>query len=125
MQFNGFAELFCKTNYSFLTGASHPAEYIERAAELGLNAIAITDRDGVYGIPKAYRAAKNISQLKLIVGAELTLEKLPPVRLLARDRQGYGLLCRILSAAHADKPKGEASLSWDKFTALLNRPRTD
>jgi error-prone DNA polymerase len=122
-----YAELFCKTNYSFLEGASRPAELMERASELGLHSLAITDTNGVYGMPKAYRAtredwsgdAASGRRARLITGAELRLRDAEPITLLARDRAGYGLLCRLLTAAHADKPKGEASLDRAELRARL------
>ncbi|MFI5304087.1 MAG: error-prone DNA polymerase [Nitrospiria bacterium] len=117
-----FAELKCKTNYSFLRGASHPEELIHRAAEIGLTAIAITDRDGVYAIPKAYQAIQNHPHLKLIVGADLSLENHPRLTLLSQNRKAYGLLCRILTAGHANRPKGEPLLSLDEFCKLLSLP---
>ncbi|MCM2276659.1 MAG: PHP domain-containing protein [Oligoflexia bacterium] len=125
-----YAELQCRTHYSFLRGASHPEELVERAAELGLAGIAITDLDGVYGIPKAYAAAKRFPQLKLIVGSELTVlhPTLPKagwgLGLLALDRAGYGLLCRLITASRADKPKGEAGLGWEELLTLLGRPES-
>ena len=118
----GYAELRCRTHYSFLRGASHPRELVERAAELGLAALAITDLDGVYGIPKAFVAAKKHPRLKLITGSELTLAGgRPPVTLLARDRAGYGVLCRLITASRASKPKGEAWLEWEELVAGLER----
>jgi error-prone DNA polymerase len=117
----GYAELQCKTNGSFLTGASHPGELVARAAELGLRAIAIIDRDGMYGMPKAYREAKKHPNLKLIVGAEITLENRPPLALIARDRRAYGLLCRMISAAHAGREKGKQCLLWSSFLELMER----
>src|SRR4051812_45620392 len=112
-----YAELRCRTHYSFLRGASHPHELVDRAAELGLNALAITDRDGVYGMPKAYKASRAHPGLKLLVGAELTLATLPRLTLIAADRAGYGLLCRMLTASHAGQEKGKAALSWQEFLA--------
>lgn len=114
-----YTELRCRTHSSFLRGASHPAELVSRAAELGLKGLAITDRNGVYGIPKAYAAVKNHPELKLIVGAELTLENLPRIFLLAKNRAGYGVMCRLLTASHEGKEKGEAALDWQRFTAIL------
>ncbi|MBI3557021.1 MAG: error-prone DNA polymerase [Deltaproteobacteria bacterium] len=120
-----YAELRCKTNHSFLTGASHPAELVERAQQLGLSALAITDRDGVYGIPKAYLATRKsaLPCPKLIVGAELTLATsegtVSAISLLAQDRQAYGLLCRMITACHAGKPKGEAKLTMGEFASLM------
>jgi error-prone DNA polymerase len=117
-----FAELQAKTCFSFLRGASHPSEMIERAAQLGLRAIAITDLNGVYGLPKAFRESKNHPALKLITGSEITFRDHPNVSFLAQNRKSYGLLCRIISAAHAGKPKGEASLGWDELLPFLEKP---
>lgn len=117
-----YAELRCKSGYSFLTGASHPHELVEQAHALGLVGLAITDRNGVYGMPKAYRASKQYSGFKLIVGAELTIENKPPITFLARDRQAYGVLCRMITTAHANKPKGDACLAWAEVVEYLQRP---
>ncbi len=120
-----FIELKCRTNYSFLRGASQPSEIIARAAALNLPAVGIADRNGVYGIPKAYLALKDHPSVRLITGAEVILaDALPPITFLARDRKGYGLLCRMLTAAHADKPKGEARLTWAELTDFLSRPES-
>ncbi|MEW6055457.1 MAG: error-prone DNA polymerase [Bdellovibrionota bacterium] len=121
----GYAELCCKTNHSFLQGASRPEELIEQAARLNLNALAITDRDGVYGMPKAYRAVKNHPKLKLIVGAELSLEGKPPLILLAQNRKAYGLMCRLISASHEGREKGKASLQWNRFVEMMESPHRD
>ncbi len=132
-----YAELFCKTNYSFLTGSSRPAELVETAATIGLHGIAITDRDGVYGMPKAYHQSKNHPEMKFITGCELTFEDHPRIRLLARDRAAYGVMCRMLSLSHlgtpapgvlppetqdgyrAYKEKGQAALHWQTFLKLM------
>jgi error-prone DNA polymerase len=124
-----YAELFSRTHFSFLRGASHPHELVERAEELGLAAIGICDRNGVYGIPKAYEAwrrgcTERGSKLRLITGSELTLAGEGGdsfLRLLAIDRAGYGLMCRLLTASHEGKPKGEARLSWPEFLGLVQR----
>jgi error-prone DNA polymerase len=115
-----YAELECFTNYSFLRGASHPEELVERAANIGLKAIALTDRDGVYGIPKAYWESRKTPQLKLITGASLSLPNGKRLTLLASDRSAYGLLCRILTASHADKEKGLAEVSWASLQEILD-----
>ncbi len=67
-----YVPLRCKSNYSFLEGASHPEELVARCAELGIDALAVTDTDGVYGVVRAHVAAKEHG-IKLIVGAELTV----------------------------------------------------
>ena len=68
-----YAELHCRSNFSFLEGASHPEELIERGRELGLAGLALTDRDGVYGSVRFSKAAKP-GDFPAIAGAELTLD---------------------------------------------------
>ena len=67
-----YVPLWCKSNGSFLEGASNPEELVERAEELDLPTLAITDRDGVYGIVRAHVEAKTRGR-KLIVGAQVTV----------------------------------------------------
>ncbi len=106
-----YAELVCRSNFSFLRGASHPEELIATAARLGLGALALTDGDGLYGAVKAHLAAKEHG-LKLILGTELTLTDGPPVVLHAMDARGYSQLCRLISASRLANPKGQAGLPW-------------
>jgi error-prone DNA polymerase len=115
-------ELLARTHYSFLRGASRPEEMTEQAADLGLKALGLADLDGVYGLPKAFWKSKSLAGLKLIYGAELTLEGAPPLVLHAKTKAGWSLLCRLLTASHADKPKGEAGLPWERFVAMLEAP---
>src|SRR5271170_3362311 len=68
-----YAELHCWSNFSFLQGASHPEELIQRAVELELPAIALTDRDGLYGMVRFAGAARRAG-IEAIVGSELTFE---------------------------------------------------
>lgn len=113
-----YVELLCKTHYSFLRGGSHPWEMVQTAVALGLKGVAVTDRDGVYGMPKAYWEAKKHPSLKFIVGAELTVRNRPGLTLISKNRKGYGNLCRIITAAHAGRPKGEPELDWNEFFSL-------
>src|SRR3954453_19738844 len=83
-----YAELRCRTNFSFLEGASHPDELAARAAELGYHALAVTDRNSLAGVVRAHVAAK-AAALPLLVGAELTPEDAAPVLVWAADRAGY------------------------------------
>jgi error-prone DNA polymerase len=101
-----YAELHCHSNFSFLDGASHPAELAFRAAELGLSALAITDTGGVYGAVRFLQACRKVS-LHAAIGACLEVDGHDLV-LLARSRRGYSALSRLLSLAHRDQPKGEA-----------------
>ena len=67
-----YAELHCHSNFSFLDGASHPEELVEEAARLGLEALALTDHDGFYGVVRFSEAARSVG-LPTVFGAELTL----------------------------------------------------
>jgi len=103
---NPYVELHCHSNFSFLDGGSHPAELAMRAAELEMPALAITDRGGVYGAVRFLQACRKIG-VKPIIGTALEVEG-EEVVMIARDLNGYSNLCRLLSFAHADQPKGEA-----------------
>src|ERR1700749_1826806 len=91
-----YAELHCKTNFSFLEGASHPDELVARAAELGYAALAITDRSSLAGVVRAHAAAKQVG-LKLLIGAEITPLDAPPLLLWVTDRAAYGRLSRLIT----------------------------
>jgi error-prone DNA polymerase len=101
-----YAELHCHSNFSFLDGASHPAELAMRAAELGLPALALTDTGGVYGAVRFLDACEKAG-VRPIIGACLEVDGRELV-LLACSLRGYSNLCRLLSVAHRDQPKGEA-----------------
>ena len=101
-----YAELHCKTNFSFLEGASHPDELVVRAAELGYRALAITDRNSLAGVVRAHVAAKEVG-LKLLIGAEITPVDVLPVVLLATDRSAYGRLSRLITRGRRNAQKGE------------------
>src|SRR6516162_1727566 len=95
-----YVELHAHSAYSFLDGASLPEELAARAAELGYDALALTDHDGVYGSLEFAHAAKHLG-VRPITGAEVTLEEDRHVTLLCETRAGYENLCRILTDAHA------------------------
>ena len=112
-----YAELYCFSNFTFLTGASHPHELAEQAAELGYEALAITDTCSVAGIPRAWAALQD-SPVKLITGSHFRLADSPPdagpalpeVVLLARTRTGYGQLCRLITTGRRRADKGHYRL---------------
>ena len=110
-----YAELHCFSNFSFLTGASHPHELAERALELGYRALAITDACSVAGMPMAWKALKD-SPVALITGSYFELEPTSPdttparMILLARTRKGYGQLCQLITTARRRAPKGRYQL---------------
>lgn len=106
-----YAELHCKTNFSFLEGASHADELVTRAADAGYAALAVTDRNTLAGVVRAHGAAKDRG-LPLIIGAELHLRDSPPVVVWASDRPAYGRLSRLLTVGRRRAPKGECWLDW-------------
>src|SRR5919204_5692405 len=103
----GYAELHAHSAYSFLDGASLPEELVVRAAELGYEALALTDHDGLCGSLEFAHAAKYFG-VRPITGAEVTLADGAHVTLLVETPQGYANLCRLLTAAHAHtRPPGK------------------
>src|ERR671924_2099774 len=95
-----YVELHSHSAYSFLDGSSLPEELAARAAELGYEALALTDHDGVYGSLEFAHAAKAFG-LRSITGAEVTLADGSHVTLLVETLRGYANLCRLLTRAHA------------------------
>src|SRR5207245_779721 len=104
-----YAELHCKTNFSFLQGASHADELVARAAELGYHALAITDQNSLASVVRAHAAAKPAG-LKLLIGAEITPEDAPPVLLYATNLAGYRNLSRLITRGRRAAKKGECRL---------------
>ena len=112
-----YAELTCFSNFTFLTGASHPHELAERALALGYQALAITDECSVAGMPRAWAALRD-SPVKLVTGSYFELASRddgPPVRfvVLARNRLGYGQLCQLITQGRRQASKGSYHLSGD------------
>ena len=105
-----YAELQVTSNYSFLRGASHPDELAVRAKELGLDAIAISDRNTLAGVVRAHAAAK-AAHLSLVVGARLDLEDAPSLLCYPVDRAAYGRLSRLLSLGQRRAQKGACRLA--------------
>jgi error-prone DNA polymerase len=106
-----YAPLWCKSNFSFLEGASHPEELVEEAARLGIRSIALTDRDGVYGVVRGHVRARELG-VHLIIGSEVTVDDDSTVVLLAADRPGYANLCQLISDGRLRCEKGESRVSW-------------
>jgi error-prone DNA polymerase len=107
-----YAELHAKTNFSFLEGASHPDELVNRAVELGYAALAVTDRHSLAGVVRAHAAAKE-TELKLLIGAEIAPLDAPPVVLWATDRAAYARLSQLITVGRRRAPKGECHLTFD------------
>lgn len=119
-----YVPLWTKSNYSFLEGASHPGELVERAHELGLPALALTDRNGIYGLVRAHVRAQELG-IQLLCGSELVIHHpgsnldtagpfdpetttTHPLIALAPNRAAYTQLCRLLSMGHTRGAKGQA-----------------
>src|SRR5262245_39935609 len=94
-----YVPLWCKSHYSFLEGASAPEALVEEAQRLGLHSLALTDRDGVYGIVRAHGQARTLGA-QLLIGAQVTMTDGSVLLLLAQNRYGYAQLCRLLTRGH-------------------------
>ncbi len=112
-----YTPLWCKSYFSFLEGASSPEQYVSKAAELGLKSIALTDRDGVYGVVKAYEATLE-SNIHLIIGSEITVKEpaLPTfsILLLVQNQRGYSNLCRLITLGRRRCEKGSSEIQFEE-----------
>jgi error-prone DNA polymerase len=113
-----FAELHCLSSFTFLRGASHADELVERAARLGYCALAITDECSLAGIVRAHEASKRHG-LPLIIGSEIHLQDGPSLVLLATDREGYGNLSALITRGRRRADKGSYRLTRDDLDAGL------
>ena len=115
-----YVELRCRSAFSFLEGASLPEDLVAAAASGGHDALALGDRDGVYGAPRFFAAARKTG-LRPIVGAEISLAAgAAPVLLLVEDRRGYQNLCQLITAANVDRPgkhKSDPVEAWPELLA--------
>lgn len=123
MAIPAYAELWCRSNFSFLTGASHAEELARRAARLGYTALAVTDDCSMAGVVRAHVAAKDAG-LKLILGAQFEAHYqaegqagVCTVIVLARNREGYGNLCELITKLRRASPKGTYHLDLDSLVA--------
>src|SRR5437867_2594890 len=105
-----FVELHAQSAFSFLEGADLPETLVTEAARLGMGALALVDRDGLYGGPRFHRAA-TAAGLTPIIGSEVTLEDGSRLPLLVEDRTGYRNLSRLLTRMKLAAPKGRAALA--------------
>jgi len=136
-----YIELHAASAFSFLDGASLPEALVDRAADLGYPALALLDRDGVYGAPRFHKAAL-AAGLRPIIGAELTLAsgRTDPAHglqrwtlpVLCESREGYRNLCRLITRMKMRSPKGEGALALDELegstrglVALVGRAALD
>lgn len=110
-----YVELHVKSAFSFQRGASSPEQLVQRAAELGLSAVALLDRNGVYGAPRFFAAAKEHG-IRPIVGAELTMEDETVLPVLVESRIGYQNLCRLITRMKLRGTKTEHSVHWNELS---------
>jgi error-prone DNA polymerase len=114
-----YAELHCRSNFSFQVGASHAEELVARAHALGYSALAITDECSVAGLVRAHAEAKKLG-LKLLAGSEFVLaggDGRFRLIALAHNLNGWGALCEFITAGRRAAPKGEYRLGWSDVTA--------
>ncbi|MEE4216394.1 MAG: error-prone DNA polymerase [Xanthomonadales bacterium] len=109
-----YAELVCSSNFTFLTGASHPQELVACAAERGYSAIAITDECSMAGVVRALEEARRCAErgtpIQLIPGSSFRLGNGSRLILLPRDHTGYAQICTLITKGRRDAPKGEYEL---------------
>ena len=122
-----YAELVAATNYSFLRGASHPAEMVFQAAALGLSAIGIADRNSVAGVVRAWVAVKKARAedtlppgFRLVTGSRLVFaDGTPDIVAYPKSRKGWGRLTRLLTVGNMRSNKGGCILRFDDLAGYL------
>ena len=113
-----YAQLFTTTNFTFLTGASHPAEYIERAHALDYDALAITDECSLAGVVKAFAVAQTLN-VKLIIGSRFRLSNNLHLLAIAPSRAAYGELSGFITLARRRSAKGEYQAHFEDLRFRL------
>src|SRR6184192_539054 len=109
-----FVELHSCSAFSFLRGGSFPEQLAEVAAELEMPAIALLDRNGVYGAQRFSTAARE-HNVRPIIGAELSMEGGEILPVLVENRTGYKNLCELLTQAHLRSEKGKCAVKWSEL----------
>jgi error-prone DNA polymerase len=109
-----YVELHARSAFSFLRGSSSPEHLAYTAAQIDLPALALCDRDGIYGAPRLHIAAQE-SGVRALVGSELTMEDETVLPVLVQSRQGYQNLCRLISRAKLRSPKNEGRVFWKEL----------
>ena len=112
-----YVELHARSAFSFLRAASLPSTLAARASEIGLSALALTDRDGFYASPRLWTATEEAG-IRAIYGCELTLEDRSVLPLLVQSADGYQKLCRLLTRSKLRSPKGESFVRWDELEEI-------
>src|SRR5881398_2454219 len=115
-----YIELHANSAFSFLRGASFPEQLVQVAAELEMPALALLDRNGVYGSQR-FSVAGREQKVRPIIGAELTMEDGSVLSVLVASRLGYANLCSLLTQAHLrSEVKGECAVKWDELGEFAN-----
>ena len=117
-----YVPLWCKSNFSFLEGASHPEELVQHCRKLDIPALVLADRDGVHGVVRAHVETGSERTPRLIVGSQITVADDPDdpsdrkatLLLLAQSRAGYANLCQLISTGRLRCPKGECRIGWQE-----------
>src|SRR3989441_3913280 len=109
-----YCELHCCSAFSFLRGGSFPEQLAEVAAELEMPAMALIDRNGVYGAQRFAVAAREHG-VRPIIGAELSMQDGSVLPVLVENRTGYKNLCELLTQAHLRSEKGKCTVQWDEL----------
>ena len=114
-----YVELHACSAFSFLRGGSFPEQLAEVAAELEMPAIALLDRNGVYGAQRFSVAAREHG-VRPIIGAELSMEDGSILPVLVENRTGYKNLCELLTHAHLRREKGKCAVRWDDLAEFAD-----
>ena len=109
-----YVELHARSAFSFLRGASFPEQLAETAGELEMPALALLDRNGVYGAQRFSVAARE-NKVRPIVGCELSMEDSGILPVLVENRTGYKNLCELLTHSHLRSEKGKCSIQWNEL----------
>jgi len=110
-----YVELRCRSGFSFLEAASNPEDLVQCAADLDCPALALGDRDGVYGIPRFHKAAMEAG-VRPLVSAQLTVSgEERRLLLLVESQRGYRNLCRLITCGHSRGGKSESRITWEEL----------
>src|ERR1700682_1014383 len=111
---DGYVELHARSGFSFLEGASVPEELAGACAQFGMPAMALVDRNGIYGAPRFHMAAKK-ADIRAHIGSEITCTNGVSYSLLAETREGYSNLCRLVTRMKLRARKGEGAATLEEL----------
>src|SRR5690348_860948 len=114
-----YVELHACSAFSFLRGGSFPEQLAQVAAELEMPALALLDRNGVYGAQR-FSVAAHEHKVRAIIGSELSMEDGSVLPVLVENRTGYKHLCELLTQAHLRSEKGQCAVRWEELTEFAD-----